>query len=69
MSNIEKDIMEISKKCSNCRYNRRSVFCEPCRTGIHMIHYSGACAAYRPSLWAIIKGLIRKKDGDHHEGI
>lgn len=61
MDDLSKDVMKITETCRECRYNRSSVFDDPCRAGMYMIHYSGACAAYRPSLWAIIKGLIRKK--------
>lgn len=54
------DVEKITERCKGCRYNHRSVLDEPCRSGIYMIHYSGNCLAYKPSLWYTIKGLIRK---------
>lgn len=50
----------ITETCRGCRYDHRSVLDEPCRTGIYLIHYSGTCMAYRPSLGHSIKELIRR---------
>ena len=62
------DFWEIRDRCGKCRYCYRSVFSEPCKTGMHLLCYSGTCAAYKPSLKTIIKNLIRK-DGNHHESV
>lgn len=64
MDDLSKDVMKITEICRECRYNRRSVFDDPCRAGMYMIHYSGTCAAYRPSLRTVIKKLFRKGRGE-----
>lgn len=51
---------EIHDRCGKCRYCYRSVFSEPCKTGIHLICYSGTCAAYKPSLKTIVKDVIER---------
>ena len=65
---VDSNLLEkIRDRCGRCRYRYRSVFSEPCKTGIHLLCYSGICAAYKPSLKTIIKNLFGK-DGDRHEG-
>ena len=54
------DAERVTEICRKCRYRGRTVLEEPCRTGIYMIHYSGQCEAFRPSLWAAVKNLIHK---------
>lgn len=54
------DAERVTETCRKCRYRGRTVLEEPCRTGIYMIHYSGQCAAFRPSLRTAIRGLINK---------
>lgn len=54
------DAERVTETCRKCRYRGRTVLEEPCRTGIYMIHYSGQCMAYKPSLRTVIKDLINK---------
>lgn len=56
--------LDSNDRCGRCRYCYRSVFSEPCKTGMHLLCYSGVCAAYKPSLKTIIKNLFGKLKGE-----
>ena len=61
------DVEKVTETCRKCRYRDVGVLNEPCRTGIYLIHYSGRCAAFKPSLWTILKKLIMKVRGGQDE--
>lgn len=64
IDSLDSDVLwKINDRCGKCRYCYRSVFSEPCKTGMHFLCYSGTCAAYRPSLKTIVTDLIRKLRG------
>lgn len=61
------DVEQVKETCKGCRYTDRNVFEDPCKSGLYMIHYSGKCAAYRPTLLTRVKNLAEKLRGGHHE--
>lgn len=48
------------ERCRACRYKNRSVFDEPCSTGMYLIAYSKKCSAYKPSIMTRIREVVER---------